>query len=587
MQARSERILFIYIAVAMRKLKTIVSLAVLMPAMCHTLSSYAQQNAKDSTRDFTLKPDSLKAIQYLSNGYDSLLKTGDLLRAAKLSRYSDSLKILTWGDSMRMKVNTHFAKGKDLAHTPDSLEKLTLSTNKFKRKTDSLLKATDPSSRVYALLKKQQDSLKNIKVHGSKYIRKAEKVAQKQEKMLSDVKTKQNELQQKITGRYNKWESGLRSKLKLDSFGVKGTGGLPGMKQLNTTTGTTPSIPGASMQALKQSVPGIPKMPALNTGDFSNLGLSKELSGIGGNMSIPSTAQLGQWEKSIPGLGNNPLKDVSQKVAGASAMLKDPSKSAENAISQVSEVQQLNKEIASAEKLKSSNEAMQIADKLKDSESMQAELKKQAVNHFAGKEDVLKKSMDQMAKYKKKYHSLNSLADAKKMKWWQPVNALKGKPFRERIHPGINLGYTTRKDTLNLDFYPNIFYQISGRFDFGAGALYRVHINTKNVALDQSSPVWGLTAFTTFKLFKSTSFRLETDAVNSPVPKSSADAPAERNWRWQMIMGVQNNFKISKAVTGNMQMLYNFDKSLKDGFPERLMVRVGVSSNFKKKVEKK
>ncbi|HWA34657.1 MAG TPA: hypothetical protein VG737_11030 [Cyclobacteriaceae bacterium] len=570
-------------------MKSIVFLVVLMAAMCNTMSMLAQQNATDSTQHFTLKPDSLGAIQHVSNGYDSLLKTDDLLQAGKLSRYSDSLKILTWGDSMRMKVNSHFAKGKALAnpkflkgHSPDSLEKLALSTNKYKRKTDSLLKVTDPSSRLYGVLKKQQDSLKSVKIPGSKYVRKAEKAAQKQQKMLSEVTTKQTELHQKVTGRYNKWESGLRSKLKLDSFGIKGTGGLPGLKQLNAT-GTTPNVPGIKSPG-GQSLPGMPKMPALNTADFSNLGLSKDLSSIGGNMSIPSTAQLGQWEKNIPGLGNNPLKDVSQKMAGANAMLKDPSKSAENALSQVGDVQTLNKEIASAEKLKSSNEAMQIADKMKNSESMQAEIKKQAVNHFAGKEDVLKKSMDEMAKYKKKYHSLNSLADAKKMKWWQPVNGLKGKPFRERFHPGVNLGYSTRKDTLNLDFYPNVSYQISGRFDIGAGALYRVHINTKNVAFDQASPVWGLTAFTTFKLFKSTLFRLETDAVNSPLPKSSADAPADRTWRWQLIMGIQNNFKISKTVTGNMQMLYNFDKNLKDGFPERLMVRVGVSFNLKKRV---
>ncbi len=557
--------LFIYIAVAMQRLNSIQRLIFLTTILLSGSLAKAQQHVADSTEQ--------KIVS---------LPNDSLLQAVSVSRYTDSLKILTWGDSMRMKVNTHFAKLRNAEHAPDSLEKLALSVNRHKRKTDSLLKAADPRSSIYQSLKKRQDSLKNIKIPGSKYVRKAEKVAQKQQKMIGEVNTKQSELQQKVTGRYNKWQNGMRSKLKLDSFGIKGSPSLPGAKQLNTGNPAA-KLPGVKTPGMNQSMPGIPGMPALNTGDFSSLGLSKELSGIGGKLSVPSMTQLGQWEKNIPGLSNNPLKDASQKLSGASTMLKDPGKSAEGALSQVGDVQTLNKEIASAEKLKNSNEAMQIANNMKSPESMQAEMKKQAVNHFAGKEDVLKKSMDEMAKYKKKYHSLNSLADAKKMKWWQPVNGLKGKPFRERIHPGINLGYSTRGDTLNLDFYPNIFYQISGRFDLGAGALYRVHVNTKSVAVDQTAPVWGITAFTTFKMFKSTLFRLETDAVNSPQPKSSVDSPAGRTWRWQLIMGVQNNFKISKTVTGNMQMLYNFDKSLKDGFPERLMLRIGVAFNLKRK----
>jgi hypothetical protein len=510
--------------------------------------------------------------------YDSLLQS------AKLNRYADSLKILTWGDSMRMKVNATFAKNRSaLSHSPDSLEKLTLRISALKRKTDSLVKVTNPSSKAFALLKSRQDSLKKLKRPSTKFTRQMDKAAEKQQKMLRELNTKQNVLSQKVNGRYAKWESSVRSKLKLDSFGVKGTGNIAGLKRINApVTGT--QLPGAKLPGLNEHFPsGLPKISNLNSGDFSNLRLSKELSGLGGNLSVPSMGQLNQWEKSIPGLSNNPIKNVSQQISGAGAVLKDPSKAAENAVGQIGDVQTLNKEVAAANNLKAGNEALKIANGMKDTNAMKAEAQKQAVNHFAGKEEVLKKSMDAMAKYKKKYHSLNSLADAKKLKWWQPVNSLKGKPFGERIHPGVNLGYSTRKDTLNLDFYPNVSYQISGRFEAGLGALYRVHINMKTVAIDQRQPVWGLTAFTTFKLFKSTHFRLEADAISSMTPSGSNDGTLQRSWRWQAIMGVQNNFKISKLVTGNVQMLYNFDKSLKDGFPERLMVRVGVAFRLKKK----
>lgn len=523
-----------------------------------------------------------------------LTQSDSLLNTAKLSRYSDSLKILTWGDSMRTKVNKHFSKLRayrqaghgGLSHSPDSLEKLALSTNRYKRKTDSLLKVADPSSKVYQALRSRQDSLRKIKLPTSKYTRQADKLQQKQQKMIVEVSKKQQDLQQKVTGRYSKWEGSVRSKLKLDSLGIKMPGQIAGLKQPNIN-GVSKNLPGVKTPGLNQNIPGLPKMPTLNTGDFQGLGLSKELSSIGGNLSAPSIGQLDQLGKNIPGLSNNPLGNATQQLGSAGAMLKDPSKAAENAIGQVGDVKALNSEISSADKLMKSNEAMQVADKMKTQEGMQAEVKKQAVNHFAGKEEILQKSMDQMAKYKKKYHSLGSLADAKKMKWWQPVNGLKGKPFRERFHPGMNFGYNTRKDTFNLDLFPNANYQISGRIEAGVGALYRLHFNTKNNSFDQANPVWGLTMFSTVKLFNSTRLRIETDAVNSPLALANADGSLQRNWRWQMIVGIQNNFNISRSVTGNMQMLYNFDRKLKDAFPERLTLRVGVAINLKGKKKEK
>jgi hypothetical protein len=551
----------------MNRSNTILAALILAGMATH---AFAQQMQTDSIKTFNVAA---------TDDYDSLLA------AAKFNRFSDSLKILTWGDSMRTKINASFTKSRAaLSHSPDSLEKMTLKASAVKRKTDSLIKVTDPSSKAFAWLKSRQDSLKKVNLPTTRYTRQMDKAAQKQQKMLTELNAKQNELEKKVSGRYTRWENSVRSRLKLDSFGIKGTGNIPGLKQLNAPPAGT-QLPGVKMPGLNQGFPsGLPKIPNLNTGDFSSLGLSKELSGIGGNLSVPSMGQLSQWEKIIPGLSNNPIKNVSQQISAAGAILKDPSKAAENAVGQIGDVQTLNKEVAAANNLKAGNDALKITDGMKDTNAMKAEAQKQAVNHFAGKEEVLKKSMDAMAKYKKKYHSLNSLADAKKMKWWQPVNGLKGKPFRERIHPGINLGYSTRKDTVNLDFYPNVSYQVSGRFEAGLGGLYRVHINTKSVAVDQRQLVWGLTAFTTFKLFKSTYFRLETDAVSSMTPSGSNDGTLQRSWRWQMITGIQNNFKISKSMTGNVQMLYNFDKSLKDGFPERLMVRMGVAYTFKKKV---
>jgi len=179
-----------------------------------------------------------------------------------------------------------------------------------------------------------------------------------------------------------------------------------------------------------------------------------------------------------------------------------------------------------------------------------------------------------MEKYKKKYSSLGSLSEIKK-NYWLPRNGLKGRPFRERFRTGLHVGVRNMKDTLVVDFYPNASYKISGRIEMGAGMIYRVREVKSSWSLDQRNPAWGFAGFGIFKTFKSTYFRVEVDA-NSRIKSVGQDAPPEHEWRWSFLAGTQTNFNISKSVTGNIQVLFNFDKKLKDVFPEALTMRFGV-----------
>lgn len=117
----------------------------------------------------------------------------------------------------------------------------------------------------------------------------------------------------------------------------------------------------------------------------------------------------------------------------------------------------------------------------------------------------------------------------------------------------------------------------------GLGAIYRVTEIKKNWGFDQSNPMWGVTSFTTLRLFKSTRLRAELDASNYPLSSGSNDASVKRVWRGQFVAGIQNNFKISKSFHGNVQLLYNFDKKLKDAFPEKLSVGVGIQYKLSNK----
>ena len=490
-----------------------------------------------------IKPtiDSLKGFQKpsLPHSFDSLHEY------TNLNRFKDSLKIITWADSMTMKVNTHFAKDQRyLSQKIDSLEHLKIPTARYQQKVDSLVGKKDA--------------------------------------LVAEINSKQKSLEQKVTHRYTEWEKSTRSKLKLDSMGIKAGVRIPGMKDLSKDIGKIPGVPRGQPNLGQQNISGS-ALPALNSKDFSDLGLSKDLAGVGGKTSLPSTSQLNQWEQNISGL-TDPIKNVKGKLSEAGAMAKDPSKAAENAMGQIKEVNELNGQISKSGKLMKDNEALQLADKMKNPEAMQAEIKEkgfsQVVNHFAGQEEALKKSMDEVSKYKTKYKSLGSLSDAKKK--WQPVNSLRDISFRERFHPGINFGLLNRKDTVSIDFYPNAAYQISGRFEVGAGAMYRVRVLEKTREVDQHNPVWGLNSFTTIRLFKSTRLRVELDGTSNPLPQDVEDASA-RVWRWRLVAGIQNNFRVSKSIEANVQMLYNFDKKLKDAFPDKILLRIGIQYRLTKK----
>jgi len=81
--------------------------------------------------------------------------------------------------------------------------------------------------------------------------------------------------------------------------------------------------------------------------------------------------------------------------------------------------------------------------------------------------------------------------------------------------------------------------------------------------------------FAVVKTFKSIHLRFEVDG--NSFPKSGPpDQPTSRDWRWTFHSSIQTNFKLGKQWTGNILMLYNFDKSLKDGFPEWLVMGFGV-----------
>lgn len=445
-----------------------------------------------------------------------------LRRQAEFGKGIDSIKVIVWADSVRANISRSFDAR----------------ANRIHRQIDSLNSYSLPTTRLQSKLDRLQ---------------------RKQLKLNEELNQKQGILQSKIQKRYQDYGEEIRSKLRID----------PPNMQFSNNGLKSPNLP-SSIQKIPNSKVNLPSLPkALDGSDFKALNLSRDFRKVGGKVSVPSE-QLKHWENSLPALRE--LQSLKAKGSNYKEALKNPEVTGEQLVKQLDAVKEVQEKIPGAGNLKN-NEALQVADVIKDPQSMQQQAIKLATDHFAGREKELQTAMSEMAKYKKKYTSLPQLDDAKKF-WWLR-NSLRGMRFEERIRFGIATGIRSGRDTIHLDFYPTISYRLTGRIETGVGAIYRLHINTKNYSASslQGSP-WGFSAFTVVKTFKNVFMRLEADGTP---PITDGKGP----WRITYLSGIQTYFPIFKHLQGNVQMLYSFDHALKDSFPDRIVARIGVQWRIK------
>jgi len=495
------------------------------------------------------------------------------------SQIGGNVKVSSLDTLVNLGVLTSARAGKETVSKTDSITSITI----FRRLKDSInvdqwsttLRSKIESSFGQINLDKKLDSLRSVGLPEAKLKNISDSLISRRLTLLSEVQEKQLALHNKLKSRYSDRMNLIRQRFNIDSAGLK-------IKDQSWPRMDLPAENkiGLNSPDLKLGDSGIPPISQLDLEDFSSLGLSKELTEVAGSVAIPNKEVLRDWETNLPaGLGS--ISDFTDKTAEIKTVAKDPSKLAETSIQKVGEVSAAGKTLSEAEKLKTNNEALKVADQMKDMEGLKASANKEVTNHLKGKDAAVQSAMDRIAEYKRKYSSLGSIADFKKRDWL-PRNGLKGIPFRERIRFGMHFGPKLTGDTILLDFYPNVSYRITGRLEAGLGAIYRVRVNTTNSTFDQRDPVWGISTFAVVRTFKSIFLRFEMDG--NSFPKSSLpDQSAYRDWRWSFHSGIQSNFKLSKRLIGNVQMLYNFDSSLKDGFPEKLTARAGVQYRWPRK----
>lgn len=383
---------------------------------------------------------------------------------------------------------------------------------------------------------------------------------------------------------------------KVDKLKGKATEGL---KSLNL-----PKEMQGSVDKLQQSV-GSYKIPMVD-GKIPDLGIGTKLPGLElpKGMSAPS---LGNTK--IPGVGNvgeikelksltNETKELSNLSKEAGAYGKDIQNISKGNLSEVKNLDKKAEE--EAKKMVGSKELNGMTGDLEkykkqlggrpDSAALsmaKQEAKemvmKEATNHFAGKEEILKGAMDKMAKLKAKYSEVKSMADLPK--GYQ--NPLKGKPLIERLVPGITLHFMSGKNIL-VDVNPSLAYRISPRFKSGLGWSERVTFASWLPSIPER--VYGLRNYTEFVLPRGFSARMDVEYLNAVIPPLliSASDKGKRDWEWSILVGLKKDFKIFKSVTGNVQTMYRlWSDHDKVPFPDRLTVRMGFEFPMKKKVNRR
>jgi predicted nuclease with TOPRIM domain len=339
------------------------------------------------------------------------------------------------------------------------------------------------------------------------------------------------------------------------------------------------SLQGYSLPALNTDISGIPnlempKLESIKLPTLSNqLALDPNLKDITGNLNKI---------QSLAGKAGEYTQDAQNLVKGNLDEVKNIDKAIESQVLKVEGMDQLTKGKGMLGQTSQLTDSAAMKEKAK--ELVQEMVMNAAQDHFAGKQEVLQQAMDKMSKLKSKYSEVQSMAELPK----KLPNPLKGKPFIERLVPGVTFQIQTSNYFL-LDVNALLMYRISPRFSAGAGWNQRLPFDKLEIKSEQR--IYGPRATIEFKWTKGINFRLLPEIMNTAIPPTIAHYqgidPAYREWVPSVFVGIKKDFTVYKQIKGNTEVLYNlYDPHDYSPYGDRLAVRFGFEFPMKKRVKK-
>jgi hypothetical protein len=208
-------------------------------------------------------------------------------------------------------------------------------------------------------------------------------------------------------------------------------------------------------------------------------------------------------------------------------------------------------------------------------------VQEKAIDHFAGKDKELKSAMSEISKIKLKYSSVSSIKDLPK----RPPNAMKGKPFIERVVPGLYLQFQ-QKNAYLFDVNPYFGYRISGKFTSGIGWNHRFGYDKAKKDWVPEKRIFGPRAYFDFNLGKGFIGHIETELMNTFVPLNLIHNPdnGKREWVSSTMLGVKKQYRIYRNLNGTMLIQYNlYNRYFKAPYLDRLNSRMGLEYTLKKR----
>jgi hypothetical protein len=407
------------------------------------------------------------------------------------------------------------------------------------------------------------DSLQSLQLPVEKYTRKLDSLRQQREKTAVAINKKMEDLKAKTTGRINDLElpSELQEKAASITKNINDFQ-LPA-KDLNIGSLSLPDNPLKNLDGLNTSV----QSPVGEIGNVPSLdGLPKDL----GRDLSDITGEVAGYQDGLQEITGG-IKDVQQLPAAA-----------EGKVASLAGVGDLPKE---TDILDPMLKGAQSPEALK--EQAQQQVQQVAVNHFAGKEQVLQEAMEKMSKLKQKYSSLNSLSEIPKRR----PNEMRGKPLVERILPGIAIQIQKKNDNLLVDFNPYAGYRFTGRLTAGLGWNHRIAYNTDDYYFANRHAIYGPRMYGEFKIGKGFSPRAEIETMNTLVPPLTRTAPSDlgsREWVWGAFAGMKKEYRFLKNVKGTaLIMVRLMNPQHKSPYADVINMRIGFEFPMKKKVKQR
>ena len=460
---------------------------------------------------------------------------------------------------------------------PDSLgkdlnkynQKLNTIKQKLTHRLDSLKESKQPTDRYTHLLDSLEKSgpMKNVKEAEAKLAKLEAKVNEPMNKVNSSVSNLNNTINSKLS-ELNKEGIGVPSGVSLPAGQVPTLGGLPAT---NLPNGTIPGVNNPLQGThLPTTVGGLPSKPTSSS-------LLKNVDGL-------SDVQKEITEvNKVTGQTKTYMKEAKDIGKGDLSKAKNISKEAEEQAAKLEGVKELQKETKVLDEYKKKVAIGNNPEEMK--KLAEQEIKKEAVNHFAGKEEVLKQAMGQMEKYKLKYPNAATINDLTK----RVRNEMYGKPFIERIVPAFSLQIISKGDVL-IDVNPQVGYRLSGKWTAGIGWVERIQFHTITTVV-QEGRIFGPRAYTDIKWKKGFGLRAEVECLNMYVaPANTPTGDGDTHpWVWGVLAGIKKDYKIAKGVNGNIQVLYKVDSPLffENPYPDKINIRIGMEFPLRKQPDKK